>query len=201
MKHTVLLFLCITAIGLKPLRADSPITSTEFWQAYQDDAMVSRAARTRLLDKKMIAWLGKKSVSADRKVALINALSWGNNATQNYHAYRNALVKKYKGAGLESACNAHELLCLGYLKAFENYFEPALAIALLERAVAKQPESLSFQMILALAKAQQAMDSDWCQVWRVCETVKNNSSLSQDLRPAAMDMIFEYIELYKPECK
>ena len=98
--------------------------------------------------------------------------------------------------------NAEELLCLGYLTVLDNYFDPKPALVILEKAKTKNPGSYTINIIYALVQAQIYLDDNkWCKVWKVCDNVRNNSSLIMDLRKKAADTIFEYIDIYKEECK
>ena len=62
-------------------------------------------------------------------------------------------------------------------------------------------ESFTVSIILALARGQNVMDYDWCEVWRLTEEVLTNKELRQDLRPEATKMIIDYMVLYKEYCK
>lgn len=61
--------------------------------------------------------------------------------------------------------------------------------------------SLTVAMIQALIQGQAAMDGKWCEIWRGTDAVLNDKSLKQDLRPAAVDVIVEYMSLYQGDCK
>lgn len=96
--------------------------------------------------------------------------------------------------------DAAELLCLAYLQAMDNYFEVDEAIVYAETAVSKNPKSFTYNMICALIKAQQAMDVDWCTVFNLTDRVRKDKSLQMDMNQEAINIIFEYMDLYKDDC-
>lgn len=93
--------------------------------------------------------------------------------------------------------------CVAYLSALGNYFDVNDALKDAEKAVKMNPKSFTVQIIRALIQAQALMDSpsNWCQVYKVCDEVRNNKSLKQDLAAASVAGIFDYINIYKEECK
>lgn len=57
------------------------------------------------------------------------------------------------------------------------------------------------QLVLAIAEAQDYIGQAkiWCQVWVLTEQALS-PRLQQDLRPAAVREITDYLELYQPYC-
>ncbi|HHT9109296.1 MAG TPA: hypothetical protein ACFYD9_11670 [Candidatus Wunengus sp. YC64] len=72
---------------------------------------------------------------------------------------------------------------------------------ILEEAHKVMKDSFTVSIILAIAKAQRAFDSDWCAIWKLTEEVLQNKELTQDLRPEAVKMIVDYMILYKEYCR
>jgi hypothetical protein len=97
--------------------------------------------------------------------------------------------------------SADEIFCMGYLIAMDNYFQPENAIPLLEEAHKLMKDSFAVSIVLALAKAQMAFEQDWCEAWKIVESVLRNTDLTQDLRPDAKKIIVDYMILYKDYCK
>ncbi|MGF1601302.1 MAG: hypothetical protein ACFCU8_04655 [Thermosynechococcaceae cyanobacterium] len=187
-----------------PCRADSPITSTNFSQAYQDYDIIQRAEQTGILDVEMAQYLSSRSTPVDIKAALINALSWKFEGKHNATLYQYYLGLTYNQpiADLKpSQLSNDELFALGYLTVMDDYFKPNKALPYLQEAQQRQPKSYTVAMVTALTKAQVALESDWCQVWRVTEKVVNDSALEQDLRPAAQGIILDYMGAYKQSCR
>ena len=63
--------------------ADSPLTSTTFYQAYLDVLIVKQADQTHRLDRAMGDYLLNDQNPFDVKLAVINALSWEENVSEN----------------------------------------------------------------------------------------------------------------------
>jgi hypothetical protein len=183
---------------------DSPITSTPFSQAYLDVEMVKEAKEEGLMSLEIAEYLSSTSNPVDVKAAVINALSWDVEGKSNAELYLYYLALSYRTPidDLDiDALNGDELFSLGYLTVMDDYFNPDEAIQLLEKASAKRRDSFTVSIVLALTKAQKAMESDWCEVWKLTDGVLGNKKLKQDLRPRARKIIVDYMSLYKDDCK
>ncbi len=185
--------------------ADSPITSTVFHTAYSDLSIVKIAERAGIIDKEIAEYLLSTKNSIDKKAAVCNALSWSIDGKNNAELFSGFLAKKYKTSKEDlnyDDLSADEMLCLGYLKVLDNYFEPKPALAILEKAKIKNPDSYTINIIYALIQSQIYLDENkWCKVWKVCNVVRNNNLFEQDLRDEAVNAIFEYIDIYQAECR
>lgn len=195
--------------------ADSPLTSTPFYTAYMDIPQVKAATEAEALNKESIAFLSG-SHPIDQKMALINALSWGKmeyvNAYRDYLAgkhklplaffdsvlvYRGETPETYPGTELLSQ---DELICLAYLQAMGNYFEPLKAHYLAWQAFNRGP-TRTHAIIYGLIIAQYNLDRDWCYVYNVMVQVRDEPLITvNDMRQEALDIIFDYINLYSSEC-
>lgn len=209
MKKTRLLCLVLLlfpAFGL--LYADSPITSTEFYTAYQNNPIVLKASESGVLTDEIARYLMDRSVGIGEKAAVVNALSWDISGfhRQNATAFMELLVKKYrmpKDKLQPEKCTADELLCLGYLTVLGDYSAPKKAIPFLEMALKKNPKSFTVNVILALTRAQELIDdtAKWCEIYKQTDNVRQNKTLKRDLKQEAIKIIFEYMDLYKDYCK
>lgn len=181
---------------------DSPVTSTPFHQAYQDNPLVADAAENHLLTEEMVKYLLKRRNPLDQKLAILNALSWGSTATGNLTILKDAITEKRKIAVLspESRMKPHDQLLLGYMMLLENYFEPKLAAPYIEKGADRLPKSRTAQVIRAICRAQVSFDESWCQVWRHYEEVANREDLKNDFREKADRIIYDYLVLYKEDC-
>jgi hypothetical protein len=187
-----------------PSRADSPITSTNFAEAYQDYDIVEKAQKTGTLDLEMARYLSSRSKPIGVKAALINALSWKFEGKRNAKLYRYYLGLIYDQPAedlVPDQLSDHELFALGYLTVMDDYFNPSKAQPYLDAAQQRQPNSYTVAIINALVQAQVALDSDWCEVWQVTEKVVDDSTLDRDLRPAARKIILDYMSLYEESCR
>ena len=206
MKKLFIFILLLKLLFLFPTTsyADSPITATDFYEAYMDVKMVKRAHLEGVMGLEIAEFLTSPENPIDVKASVINALSWrfeGKNNAELY-AYYLALLYHVSITELDTAfLSADEIFCLGYLTVMDDYFHPEYAIQLLEEAHEKNKESFTVSIILALAKAQRAFDSDWCEIWKLTEVVLQNRELKQDLRPEATKRIIDYMILYKEYCK
>ena len=91
-----------------------------------------------------------------------------------------------------------DLFCLGYLTILDDYFEPSYGLLLLELALEFLEESMVASIITALARAQDlVMGEDSYELWPVIEEVITDQSLQRDFRPQAMEIIIEYMSLYR----
>jgi hypothetical protein len=206
MKARFIFLLAIALLGLstQPALADSPITSTPFADAYQDDELIQTARKTGVLDLKMAEYLSSPSTQIDRKAALINALSWKYEGKYNATLYRYFLGLTYgqKADQLDmQALTADQVFALGYLTVMDDYFNPEPAISLLLDAKARKNDSLTVAIIAALTQAQAEGASSWCQRWKVTEAVTQDRSLKQDMRPKAKKIILDYMRVYRASCK
>ncbi|MCB0315195.1 MAG: hypothetical protein KDH84_18375, partial [Calditrichaeota bacterium] len=122
-RSILLVLLCTGAVAL----GDSPITSTDFFRAYQDVEIVQQARSQRLLDAGMASFLSDSTQRIDVKAALINALSWEAMGQNNTVFYTRFLKERYQVSvddQLLERLSPHELMCLGYITVMEDYFTP-----------------------------------------------------------------------------
>ena len=180
--------------------ADSPITSTPFYEAYLDYDIVEKAHESGVMDEEFANYLHSKENPIDVKAAVINALSWDFNGKKNADIYCSLIfyktIKEIKNAKL----NGDDLFCIGYLLVMDNYFEPERGIPFLNKAAKKLKSSYTVAMINALSEAQKAMDSDWCEVWELIEDVIEDKNLEQDMKEGAVEIILDYMRGYEEFC-
>lgn len=202
MKGVLLLILLFVFPGIS--RADSPITATDFYEAYKDVKMVQRAHLEGVMGVEIAEYLSSPENPIDHKAAVINALSWRFEGKNNAELYTYYLGLLYHMSITEldtDFLSADEIFCLGYLIAMDDYFHPENAIVLLEEAQKMMKDSFTVSMVLALVKAQIAFEQDWCEAWKIIEQVLQNADLKQDLRPEAKKIIVNYMILYREYCK
>lgn len=191
---------CFPQMSQKP--ADSPVTSTPFYKAYLDVELVAEAAQTHELSPRMLTFLLRRRHDLDQKLALLNALGWEENAMDNRVKLEQAIMEKRKISVLsgDSKMRAHDQLLIGYMMLLENYGAPQLAVAWIEKGVARLSNRLSAHTILALCKAQISFGHSWCEVWKHYETVMSHTEYKHDLRAEAGSIIFDYLVLYRDSC-
>jgi hypothetical protein len=186
----------LAALMLLPgiIRADSPLTSISFSDAYLDVPIIRQAKDAGVLNQRFADYLSSPLVEIGYKAALCNALGWRLEGKENAKFYRQFLARQLT-AHLRPL-TSDEYFCLGYLTALDNYFEPQKALPLLEVARKGNTHSFTLAIVYALVSAQAAFDSDWTQVWRATRRVELDRRLEPDMRPEAVRIIFDYLNLY-----
>ncbi|QIZ73283.1 hypothetical protein [Oxynema aestuarii] len=203
------------AIVAPVARADSPLTSTRFWQAYEDVEIVRHASEAKLDDRVMAA-LSDPDVPHDVRAAIVNALGWQFETTYNARQYLEYVAERHDRPTSELAIadlTAEETFALGYLLAMDDYFTMKAiggegevmqtdALNLVEAAIDKQPKSLSIFLVRSLVRAQEEMDrvERWCGVYQGVDTALKKYPFETDMRPEAVDIIMGYIEGYQDYC-
>jgi len=178
-----------------PSLADSPLTSTDFWQVYTDVPQVVSAHELGELNESLCAYL-LSSATIDRKAAVINALGWNIDGKQNAVIFREALVKKYASPDLESKWSAEEAFCLGYLMALDDYQHSQPALPYLRKAHQAKPRSYTVAIVEALVQAQNTTDFE--EGWRIVARLQQDKRLIKDLRGGARAAILEYMSPSQP---
>ena len=207
-------------------KADSPLTSTFFATAYGDIKLIREILDQReknsifnfTLREDHFKFIDDETISLDQKIALINAMGWGE--SPNLEKMKNHLVKKYKiemaafdsiliaplypGQELypgASSMSNDDLCVLGYIQAMHDYFNPMNGFQCAYNAAVNNPGSEASNYVLALILAQFYFDFDWCQVHLAVRSARETGNYSEDiLRPEAVDAIFSYIDLYASAC-
>lgn len=201
----LVLFLAVTFSNLQHLRADSPLTSTEFSKAYREFSIVIKATELNGgINEEIAKFLADKSKPIDEKMAVINALGWNINGRNHADYFFNYLKKKRKFKDEDHFMKKgrpDELLCYAYLKAMDNYFDVNEAYKFAEKALSLKPQSYTYNIITALIKAQILMENDWCGVFKVTDAVRNKSGVKMDMDEDAVVIIFEYMDIYQDNCK
>jgi hypothetical protein len=201
------IILLLSFIGVN-IYADSPITSTDFYNAYMDIPVIKNC-KSGKLDKITLAYLADNSNPLDVKLALINKIGWDRKS--NYSKkYLNYIIKKndfknnsgFKYIAYLQSAKAEELICYAYLRSMDNYFfldnAPAIAIT----ALKKNPESKAIYLITSIIKAQVILGlDDVCYMYKPFKEFKENSMLKDDIKPEAVNIIYEYMDLYGINCK
>ena len=185
--------------------ADSPLTSTEFFKAYLDIPIIKKTANSKgVLTEEVFEYLISKN-SLDKKVALINALKWDFNGKNNSILYIKKLLLHHKNYTLRNffqKATPDELLCYGYLKAMDNYFDVKKASIYTSRAQKLNPKSFTIAVIHHLIKAQLVGydRSNWCAIYSGFDSIKHDKIFKVDFRTKASNIINKYVKGYKKYC-
>lgn len=228
MKTLFALFL--TIVMSLQLKADSPLTSTYFAPAYKDVKAIARIlemqskneAAVYVIDSDCIAFLDAKKNPLDQKIALINAMGFGN--TSNTLMYKNHIAAKYKislasidslfTGSLESLevsasssinftardISDSDLLSLIYMQVLGDYFNPILAINSIDYLYSLNKENQAVALVGCLIAGQFVMDYDWCAVSHCTDVLYESNYVSDKMRPEALELVEAYIDLYDQSC-
>jgi len=177
--------------------ADSPLTSTEFYTAYLDVELVAKAREMGHIDEEMAQYLSDPANPLDIKAAVINAIGWGKPG--NTERYASLILGKTLDDLDLDVIPPHDLFCIGYLMAMEYYGDVGFTPYILEKASLKLPDSFTVTMITALVKGQVALKdvNEWYKVWEYADEVVSDQNLVRDMRDEAVEIIMDYIALYK----
>lgn len=201
MKKTLLLLLF--TLSINSVFADSPLTSTEFYKAYLDIPLIQKTANSKgVLTDEVFEYLTSKN-SLDKKVALINALKWNIDGKNNSVLYIKKLLvlhKNYTLTNFYQKATSEELLCYGYLKAMDDYFDVKKASVFTSRAQKLNPGSYTIAIINHLITAQMTDRNDWCERFSGFDTIKQNKLIKVDFRTKASGIVYEYLKNYKDYC-
>ena len=206
MKSKLFLFMLsfLTTINNNSL-ADSPLTSTNISKAY--NAKIIKKATLcngKINNNQILKFLTNKKNNIELKIAVINEIGWDINGKKNSEIYLNYIKQLNDFSSLDDFLNnadAETLICYAYIKSMDDYFHVDEAISIAQVAKKRSNNSYCIHMICSLIEAQKALDSDWCTVYSIMDDVRKNESLNKDIKSEAVEIIFNYIDLYKDYCK
>jgi hypothetical protein len=209
MKRTILLFLF--TLSINTVFADSPLTSTNFYQAYLDVPMVKEATVSKgKITTKMMEYIHNENNPLEIKLAIINAIGFNFKGLKNSQKFLKYVLKKKKyklkylskKTAFKFKATADELICYAYMKALDNYFNVTEACNTAKLSLNKNPNSFGVAMIYNLIKAD-ALTSigETCYGSQLFLALKDNPNLKMDMRKESMSYIFEYIEEIGKDCK
>ncbi|TLP81337.1 hypothetical protein [Maribacter sp. ACAM166] len=205
MKTNLTLVLLTGLLFSQNLFADSPLTSTDISKAYEDLEIVQLASKADgKLTIELMYYLNESKNPIEFKIAVIHRLGWNIDGKSNATVFFQYLKEKNNVKDIDKFLNQASgdlLICIAYLKALDNYFDLEEAIIYAKKAKLKNTKSFTISIISALIEAQKAMDSDWCKVYNLTNNVRINDSLNRDMKIQASKIIFEYMDLYKDDCK
>ncbi len=196
----IILSLILTIVFVNGALADSPITSTPFHEAYYDGGIVTYAAGKKVMDNTIADYLANDNNPIDVRMAVINAMGWDISGRNNTELY---LTQVYEGKSSFTMkdLSSDQKLVIGYMTIMDDYFKPEAGLPYLEAALKEVPNSLTANVIYALAKGQEVMDRDFCEVWKYYDTNVNKEGLNSDFSLAGKLIVEDYIKAYKEYCK
>jgi len=199
----LLLTIMIQLIFSHLLHADSPLTSTEINRPYSSMKVVILAGKGSLTER-LMKYLASEKNPIDAKMAVINRIGWDHEGISNAGKFCEYLMAGKGYRSWDDLCENgtdHELLCLAYLKAMDNYYDTEEALAIAGKATSMNPESFTFNIITALIGAQgMLLDFDWCEVYNITNRIRENHVLQMDMNYEAVWIIFKYMDQYREYC-
>lgn len=205
MTKAIYIGILISLFTLNNASADSPLTSTDFYKAYEKLSIIELASTSKgLLNEKLISYLADKNNPIDVKTALINRLGWNIKGKFNATVFIKFLKAKYKyknEEALKNGLSASDLISIAYLKAMDDYFDVKEALVYATLALAKDPKSYTINIIQSLIASQAFVMKNYCQVFKMVDKVRANQNLTIDFKKEASEIVFQYIDRYKKYCK
>lgn len=210
------IFLFLSLMLSSIVYADSPLTSIDLTEGYENDEMVQYAkASGGDLDDKLLDFLLDDKNALSRRLVVINAIGWEEGITESRaYDFLVALSDQLSmdlemftandPEDLKDVISGETFLCLAYIAALENHLEsPAVLFDLIEVAYndAQVRKSFTAMTVIGLIRAQHFMDYDWCTVYEQTDVLRQNkSSFKMDLSKEAYNNVFEYMDLYADYC-
>lgn len=185
------------------LNADSPITSTEINRPYSSMKVVILAGKGSLTER-LMKYLASEKNPIDTKMAVINRIGWDHEGISNAGKFCEYLMDRKGYRSWDDLCengSGHELLCLAYLKAMDNYSDVEEAGSIADKAASMNPDSFTFNIITALIRSQKKLlEFDWCEAYNITNLVRENHFLQIDMNYEAVWIIFKYMDQYREYC-
>jgi len=199
--------------------ADSPLTSTVFYEVYADIEAVDEANLYGDITKVVFNFL-ESEATLDKKMAVINALGYAN--TLALDSYESMLIDAHQldsnvfdrlrtvhydeAPNLESTkefkLTGDQFFCWAYLQALAEYTEPKQAYNALYLSNILKPDNEATYYVIGLVGAQIMMSdfSKWCDMFLFMKRIHSGTYTEGILRAEAKQIIFNYINLYAEDC-
>jgi hypothetical protein len=206
-----LFLILIFTFSINSVFADSPLTSSVFYQAYLDMPIVQEAFKSKgKITNEMMEYIDNDANPLDIKLAIINAIGWDHNGLINSKIFFMYVMKnkKYKTdfsgdyMAFRWYATTDELICYAYMKAMDNYFDVVDAFDIASDALKKSPDSFAVNMIYNLIKCQGLTAfGEYCYASKMFLTLKDNPKLKMDMRKESLSYVFEYMTSIGENCK
>jgi hypothetical protein len=201
---------------LSPVRADSPLTSTDLASAYQELSVVRLARQEKVLQGEVLEFL-LSSAPSDRKAAVINALGWNIEGQNNGERFLEGLAAA-RGVRVEDLTfqdlSPEDRFVLGYLLAMDDYSnlsplqpnasEPlwnATPLELLSQAAYALPNDFTVHFVWAIVQGQANFSSSWCSIYLTPKLVLEQfPPKKRNMREEAVEGAMSYLKEYESSC-
>ncbi|GBF76042.1 hypothetical protein PA598K_04482 [Paenibacillus sp. 598K] len=193
-----ILALVLAIMPFQAVHADSPVTSTDFYVAYADEAIVQTARASRVMTPELASYLADEDQPLAVRAAVINAIGWESERTERAETFAQLTYNKPLTELAKTDLRGDERFVIGYLLAMDDYLDTNEAEVWLADARPLLPDSFTVALIHALIQAQGEMKNaaGWPQVWRTVAEVAFDPDLQMDMRPEAAEIIIDYMVSY-----
>lgn len=178
-------------------KADSPLTATPFYVAYQDLSIVREASTKQMMNQTIADYLENSNNPIDVKAAVINALCNPNGSRTNAQDYCRLIYHKTLEELGTDQLSGDQLFCIGYLLALDQYDAPLPALNYLKLAEKKIDNSFTVSIIRAITEAMAPAKG----LWEYIEPVIKDSTLTADMRQDGVNQILDYMATYESSNK
>ncbi|MES2588800.1 MAG: hypothetical protein V4622_07450 [Bacteroidota bacterium] len=197
MKAILILFaFFITKISF----ADSPLTSTSLHRGYEDNALVQAAIKTKTISKAQYKFF-VSDAPLPEKLAVISAFGWGNEGSTIVKDLTAEFIKVRKG---EENFISDDYFVLAYAQGLEDYFDMSKVFNnYISKIDLKNEKRESAYWVMHLCNMQHLLDdqSQWCQIYKAYQMVKNMTTLVRDMKEITLkEGIYSYLDIYAGTC-
>ena len=204
MKKTLLILLF--TLSINSVFADSPLTSSVFYQAYLDMPIVQEAFKSKgkITDETWVFILDDMN-PLHAKLAIINAIGFEHEGVMLSEMYLMYVMKakNYQSfLDFKWSATSDELICYSYMLALDNYYNTTDAFEIAREALRKAPNSFAVNIIYNLIKSQGLTAyGEYCYASKLFLEIKSNPKIVMDMRIEALSYIFEYMISISENCK
>ena len=179
--------------------ADSPLTSTDFYEAYMDVPLVQKALKNPgKISKEAMVYLYDDTKPLDVKLAIINAIGWDIDRHYAYFDYidfskqhfpknKYGFSANYKvtQSDVYTYASQEQKAVLIYLTAMADYFDTAFLARLLRDYMPSEEllNTQSFNLAISLVLAQICLDmGDWSEIYNIVNEMFVNAEKKMCVR-------------------
>lgn len=201
-----LFLILIFTFSINTVFADSPLTSSVFYQAYLDMPIVQEAFKSKgkVTDEIWVFILDDMN-PLHVKLAIINGIGWEHEGVMlsNMYLMHVMKVKNYQSySDFKWGATSDELICYSYMLALDNYYNTTDAFEIAREALRKAPNSFAVNIIYNLIKSQGLTAyGEYCYASKLFLEIKCNTNIVMDMRIEALSYIFEYMISISENCK
>ena len=201
-----LFLILIFTFSINSVFADSPLTSSVFYQAYLDMPIVQEAFKSKgKVTDEMWVFILDDMNPLHVKLAIINAIGFEHEGVMLSEMYLMYVMKakNYQSfLDFKWSATSDELICYSYMLALDNYYNTTDAFEIAREALRKAPNSFAVNIIYNLIKSQGLTAyGEYCYASKLFLEIKSNTNIVMDMRIEALSYIFEYMISVSENCK